>query len=130
MKIETQKHQQNIRKSMCKSKHQSPRSLWHHPKASSEKTVLAKSTLMKILSGFISYDTGQLLIDDQPVLIQSPADAVTAGIGMLHQGPTRCPPNSPFLDNFIMQQNGKFHPQSQKSQKRAHPPNRKIQFSN
>jgi simple sugar transport system ATP-binding protein len=75
-----------------------------------------KSTLMKILSGFISYDTGQLLVDDQPILIQSPADAVTAGIGMLHQDPLDVPQLS-VLDNFIMQQNGKFIPNRKKAKK-------------
>jgi len=46
-----------------------------------------KSTLMKILSGFIKPDSGELLLDEKKVSIDSPADAIKFGIGMLHQDP-------------------------------------------
>ena len=46
-----------------------------------------KSTLMKILSGFFQADRGEILLDGKPVTIQSPADAIQHGIGMLHQDP-------------------------------------------
>ena len=44
-----------------------------------------KSTLMQILYGFHSMDSGSILIDDRPVQITSPKDAITLGIGMVHQ---------------------------------------------
>jgi ABC-type uncharacterized transport system ATPase subunit len=44
-----------------------------------------KSTLMQILYGFHSMDSGSILIDDKPVEIQSPKDAIALGIGMVHQ---------------------------------------------
>src|SRR6202012_5513556 len=44
-----------------------------------------KSTLMQILYGFHSMDSGSILIDDEPVEITSPKDAIALGIGMVHQ---------------------------------------------
>jgi ABC-type uncharacterized transport system ATPase subunit len=44
-----------------------------------------KSTLMQILYGFHSMDSGQILIDGEPVEIDSTRDAIALGIGMVHQ---------------------------------------------
>lgn len=44
-----------------------------------------KSTLMKTLGGLYHPDSGQVLINGQPVQFRSPADAIKAGIGMVHQ---------------------------------------------
>src|SRR5512147_2211756 len=44
-----------------------------------------KTTLMKVLFGLYPPDDGQILINDQPVKIASPADAIRHGIGMIHQ---------------------------------------------
>jgi ABC-type uncharacterized transport system ATPase subunit len=44
-----------------------------------------KSTLMQILYGFHAMDSGSILIDDQPVHISTPKDAIALGIGMVHQ---------------------------------------------
>src|SRR6202050_852058 len=44
-----------------------------------------KSTLMQILYGFAPMDSGSILIDDKPVEIHSPKDAIALGIGMVHQ---------------------------------------------
>jgi ABC-type uncharacterized transport system ATPase subunit len=44
-----------------------------------------KSTLMQILYGFHSMDSGSILIDNEPVHITSPGDAIALGIGMVHQ---------------------------------------------
>ncbi len=59
-----------------------------------------KSTLVKVLSGFISRDSGLVLLDGQAVEIKTPADAIRLGIGMLHQDPLDFPPLS-VLDNFM-----------------------------
>jgi rhamnose transport system ATP-binding protein len=44
-----------------------------------------KSTLVKVLSGAIVKDAGEILIDGVPVSIQSPQDARAHGIGIVYQ---------------------------------------------
>jgi simple sugar transport system ATP-binding protein len=44
-----------------------------------------KSTLMKILYGLYHPDEGEILLDGEAVKIQSPADSIKLGIGMIHQ---------------------------------------------
>ncbi len=44
-----------------------------------------KSTLMRILYGLYHQDEGQILINGEPVAIESPVDAIRHGIGMIHQ---------------------------------------------
>jgi general nucleoside transport system ATP-binding protein len=44
-----------------------------------------KTTLMNVLYGLMQPDDGEILIDDQPVHIRSPKDAISAGVGMVHQ---------------------------------------------
>jgi simple sugar transport system ATP-binding protein len=44
-----------------------------------------KSTLMSILYGLYTADSGQILLNGQPVSIHSPRDAIGLGIGMVHQ---------------------------------------------
>ena len=44
-----------------------------------------KSTLMSILYGFYEADEGEILVDGTERKIRSPADAIAAGIGMVHQ---------------------------------------------
>jgi general nucleoside transport system ATP-binding protein len=44
-----------------------------------------KSTLMKILYGMQRPDEGSIEVDGRPVDFHSPADAIKAGIGMVHQ---------------------------------------------
>jgi ABC-type uncharacterized transport system ATPase subunit len=44
-----------------------------------------KSTLMNILFGLYRPDEGEILLDDQAHSFRSPADAIAAGIGMVHQ---------------------------------------------
>ena len=72
-----------------------------------------KSTLMKILSGFIHADSGEIVLDEKPVHIQSPADAIRQGVGMLHQDPLDFPPMS-VLDNFLLGRSGNLFPDRRK----------------
>ena len=44
-----------------------------------------KSTLMRQLYGLYRPDEGEILIDGKPNEFHSPADAIRAGIGMIHQ---------------------------------------------
>jgi simple sugar transport system ATP-binding protein len=60
-----------------------------------------KSTLMKALSGFVSPDRGEILLDGNPVQFHSPAQSVAQGVGMLHQDPLDFP-SFRILDNFLL----------------------------
>ncbi len=60
-----------------------------------------KSTLMKVLSGFIHRDAGEILLDGKSVAFKNPAEAIRAGVGMLHQDPLDFPPLT-VLDNFLL----------------------------
>ncbi|WP_420641502.1 ABC transporter ATP-binding protein [Candidatus Leptofilum sp.] len=64
-----------------------------------------KSTLMKVLSGFISADSGEIMLNGRSVTFNSPADAIQNGVGMLHQDPLDFPPMR-LLDNFIAGRDG------------------------
>lgn len=44
-----------------------------------------KSTLMKILSGIYQKDSGVIFLEDKPVTIKSPKEALAFGISMIHQ---------------------------------------------
>jgi len=44
-----------------------------------------KTTLMNVLYGLIQPDEGEILLDDKPVAIHSPRDAIRAKIGMVHE---------------------------------------------
>ncbi|NNC39423.1 MAG: ATP-binding cassette domain-containing protein [Acidimicrobiia bacterium] len=60
-----------------------------------------KSTLMKVLSGFHQKTSGDIIVDGTSVELGSPADAMTHGIGMLHQDPLVFLPYT-VLDNFLI----------------------------
>lgn len=44
-----------------------------------------KTTLMNVLYGMTHPDEGEILLDGRPVSFNRPADAIAAGIGMVHQ---------------------------------------------
>ena len=44
-----------------------------------------KSTIMRIAYGFYTADSGEILVNDKPVQIRNPHDAIALGIGMVHQ---------------------------------------------
>jgi simple sugar transport system ATP-binding protein len=51
-----------------------------------------KSTLMNILYGLYQPDEGQILINGQPMQVANPHDAITRGVGMVHQHFMLVPP--------------------------------------
>ncbi len=75
-----------------------------------------KSTLMKILSGFFQADRGEISLDGKPVVIHSPADAISHGIGMLHQDPLDFPPMQ-VIDNFMTEGPGGILPNRNKARR-------------
>src|SRR6187431_356559 len=62
-----------------------------------------KSTLGKILAGIYRADSGGIRIDGKTVAFRSPADAMRAGVGMVHQELAFCPDLS-IAENLCMGQ--------------------------
>ncbi len=60
-----------------------------------------KSTLMNILYGMVVPDEGEILVDGTTVPMTSPADAIAAGIGMVHQH-FKLADNLTVLENVIL----------------------------
>ncbi len=60
-----------------------------------------KSTLMKILSGYQSPTSGQILLDGEQITFSSPSSALNCGIGMLYQEPQDFPPLQ-VLENHLL----------------------------
>ncbi|MBI1803488.1 MAG: ABC transporter ATP-binding protein [Ignavibacteriae bacterium] len=60
-----------------------------------------KSTLMRILYGFYTPDAGQIYINGREVKIQKPSDAITLGVGMVHQHFMLIPPLT-VTENIIL----------------------------
>ncbi len=66
-----------------------------------------KSTLVSILYGFYGHDEGTIEIDGREVRIGSPADAIAAGIGMVHQH-FMLVPTFTVLENVMLGAEGGF----------------------
>ena len=60
-----------------------------------------KSTLVKILAGVHQADSGELLIEGQPVVLSGPAASKAAGISIIYQEPTLFPDLS-VAENIFM----------------------------
>ena len=66
-----------------------------------------KSTLMNILYGFYQADSGSILVDGAPQKIRMPEDAISAGIGMVHQHFMLVEPFT-VLENLLLGAEGGF----------------------
>ena len=66
-----------------------------------------KSTLMNILYGFYQPDEGAICIQDQPVQITSPHDAIKKGVGMVHQHFMLVPPLT-VTENIMLGQESTY----------------------
>lgn len=60
-----------------------------------------KTTLMSILYGLVSPDSGEIRVDEKPVHIGHPNDAIHAGIGMVHQH-FKLVPNFTIAENIML----------------------------
>ena len=67
-----------------------------------------KSTLMNILFGLYQPNTGNIFIDQQPVVIKSPDQSITLGIGMVHQH-FMLVPTFTVLENVMLGNEGSFY---------------------
>ena len=66
-----------------------------------------KSTLMSILYGFYEADSGEIRINGEPVRIRSSREAISHGIGMVHQHFMLVPPLS-VLENVMLGAEGEI----------------------
>jgi general nucleoside transport system ATP-binding protein len=64
-----------------------------------------KTTLMRILYGLYNADEGQIFINESPVVIHSPKDAIKQGIGMVTQHFTLVPTLS-VAENMVLGESG------------------------
>ena len=64
-----------------------------------------KTTLMRILYGLYNADEGQILINESPVVIHSPKDAIKLGIGMVTQHFTLVPTLT-VAENMVLGESG------------------------
>lgn len=60
-----------------------------------------KSTLMNVITGIYKADAGEIYVDGKKVLINSPLDAINAGISIVHQELVNCP-NVTVAENIFM----------------------------
>jgi ABC-type uncharacterized transport system ATPase subunit len=60
-----------------------------------------KSTLVKCIMGYYRPDSGQILLDDKPVTIRNPRQALALGIGMVYQHFTLVP-NMTVAQNLVL----------------------------
>lgn len=66
-----------------------------------------KTTLMRIAFGMLPADLGVVTLNDVPMRLDSPADAITAGIGMVHQHFALVPGMS-VAENVALGGSGRF----------------------
>jgi simple sugar transport system ATP-binding protein len=66
-----------------------------------------KTTLMRVAFGLLHPDAGRILLDDREVGFASPADAIAAGIGMVHQHFTNIPAMT-VAENIALGGHGKY----------------------
>ena len=68
-----------------------------------------KTTLMRVAFGLLQPDSGQILLDSQRERFRSPADAIRAGIGMVHQHFTNVPAMT-AAENIALGGHGLYSP--------------------
>ncbi len=78
-----------------------------------------KSTLMGILYGFYQADTGDILVNGTPTIIENSRDAIRVGIGMVHQ-------HFMLVDNFTVLENIVLGAESNKRLKTSFAHARKV----
>ena len=64
-----------------------------------------KTTLMNVLYGLFAPDDGEIEVEGRPVRFRSPQDAITAGIGMVHQH-FKLVPTLTVAENMVLGERG------------------------
>ena len=77
-----------------------------------------KTTLMRLAFGLIQPDDGNILLDQRSVRFRSPADAIRAGIGMVHQHFTNIPAMT-AAENIALGGHGLYSPAAARARVRA-----------
>ena len=67
-----------------------------------------KSTIMSVLAGLYKPDAGEILIEGSSVAFTSPRDAISAGIGMVHQHFKLVEPFTVAQNIQMSERNGNF----------------------
>jgi simple sugar transport system ATP-binding protein len=67
-----------------------------------------KTTLMRVAFGMVRPDAGRVALDGRDVQLRSPADAIAAGIGMVHQHFTLVPQMT-VAENVALGGRGRLH---------------------
>ena len=66
-----------------------------------------KTTLMRVTFGLLRADKGRVLLDGRETNFRSPADAISAGIGMVHQHFTNVPAMT-VAENLALGRHGRY----------------------
>ena len=77
-----------------------------------------KTTLMRVAFGLLQPDDGQILLDQRSARLRSPADAIRAGIGMVHQHFTNVPAMT-AAENIALGGHGLYSPTAAQHRVRA-----------
>lgn len=77
-----------------------------------------KTTLMRLAFGLLQPDAGDILLDGRSVRFQSPADAIRAGIGMVHQHFTNVPAMT-AAENIALGGHGLYSPAAARERLRS-----------
>jgi ABC-type uncharacterized transport system ATPase subunit len=86
-----------------------------------------KTTLMKLLSGYLSPDSGTIKGDGRSLVFNSPAEALRQGIGMVHQDPLDFP-QMRVLDNFLLAFDRRMLPRWQQGKEKLRELSVRFQF--
>jgi len=77
-----------------------------------------KTTLMRVAFGLLQPDSGEILLDARSQRIRSPADAIRAGIGMVHQHFTNVPAMT-AAENIALGGRGLYSPTAARDRARV-----------
>ncbi len=87
-----------------------------------------KSTLMKLLSGFLRADGGEIMLGGSVARLASPAAALSAGVGMIHQDPLDVPAFR-VLENFYCASPRHAMPSRTVARQRLHELGQRLDFA-
>ncbi|MCA9035822.1 MAG: sugar ABC transporter ATP-binding protein [Planctomycetaceae bacterium] len=78
-----------------------------------------KSTLIRMLGGAHQPDAGSIRMNDQPIILNDPSDAIRAGIGVIYQEFNLIPALTAWENIFLGRESSRFFVQRNAERKRA-----------